>query len=176
MPQRGEPREPNTAPEEVKARVDLAARLLAAGTTRRQAAVTVARELGCTESAAHAACQTVLRTWADDLTADLPKAKAAQAERLFRDLVRMRSRQEPNFASIARHETLLADLLGTRAPVRIEVDVGLEVRKSLLTVVSGLTAEEQDALVAEQLELESRASGVAGFMSDRSDMGRRGSA
>jgi hypothetical protein len=93
-----------------------------------------------------------------------------QVERLHRDLVRLRSRPEPNFAAIRGHETLLADLLGTRAPVRVEVDVGLEVRKSLLTIVAGLTEHEQEALVAEQLALEGRA--VLAPMSDRSDMGR----
>lgn len=151
--------------DDEKRRFELGVKCLTAGMTRRVAVAMMMGETGCGEDAANATVSTILAGWADDLTGDLPKAKAAQVERLCRDLVRMRTASSPNYRSIAAHEELVSKLLGTQAPMRVEVDASLEVRHSLLAIVSSLTAEEQARIVDEQLALEERARAPRGLPS-----------
>jgi len=75
-------------------------------------------------------------------------------QRIQRDLLEMRSTKPVPWAAIQRHEVLLADLQGTKMPVRVQFQGNLEVRATLAAVVSTFTAEEFDALCDEQEQVE----------------------
>lgn len=155
-----EPLPPSPDSEARRQQRELAARLLASGLGRGQASQLLSQQLSVSLPIARAVVGAIDREWSDELAEDLPRLKARQLERLQRDVARMRARPDPDYSRIARHEELIAKIGGTMAPVRVAVDVAVEVRASLLAVVAQLTPEEQDAIIAEQLALEARASDV----------------
>jgi hypothetical protein len=59
---------------------------------------------------------------------------------------------EANFAAIAKFESQLADLEGTRAPVK--VDVNVQVQQSVAMVLSAMTPDQMQKALNEQLEME----------------------
>jgi hypothetical protein len=113
----------------------------------------------------------ILREWSADGEADKAHTRAAQIARLTSDLVRLRrdaattsTSKGPAHAArvgywraVEAHEALLARIQGHFAPVKVTVDASLTVRASLVAVIAGMTAEELDALAAEQRVLEAEA-------------------
>jgi len=108
-------------------------------------------------------------TWADvstELRAEYDAAeatrKALQVDRIQRDLARARASSDQkgkqvSLRAITQAEMLLARITGTLEPVRAEVNVDVSVREAFASVLGGMTAEEAEQLVEEQLELERRA-------------------
>ncbi len=128
--------------------------LLSAGMTRDRVIESVGREfarLELTDDEIDEIVTRVHRRWVANLAIDLPVAKAAQVERLMRDLVRMRAHNHPNYLAINAHETLVSKILGTQQAIRVEVSADVRVRQQILAVVSGLTQEEQDRIIAEEM-------------------------
>lgn len=75
--------------------------------------------------------------------------KSEQAARLMADLVRMRSQQVKPWNAIARHEELLAKVLGTLEPVSVNLSAQVETRQAIAMVLAKLPDAEVDRL-AEQ--------------------------
>lgn len=129
----------------------------------------LAKKIGAplTERAARATYARVLKDMADEFEDDRGTARAAQAARLQHDLLTIRSEIEGSARSQAggaqrarlylaaqRHEALLADVLGTRAPTEIRLDATVEARRSLIAVVMNMSTEEQEKAILEEEERE----------------------
>jgi hypothetical protein len=143
----------------MRKRVKAAYTLVTAGLSNRRASILVAEECHCTEEAAYSAVRMIhSRIKADFESEGLAVTeKPIQLERIRGDLGRMRAEAKPKWQAIAKHEELVGRLLGTFAPVRFAIDTTIEVRQSLVAIVTNMTPEEQEQMVAEQLSLESRA-------------------
>jgi len=111
---------------------------------------------GTTTEQARAAYYEILHTWHEQFEEDQPRLKAAQIERIRRDLTRLRAQANPNWAAICKLEDMFARLAGTFEPAKVQVDVGVEVQRSVLAVVATLTEAEQESLIQEQLALEAK--------------------
>lgn len=99
----------------------------------------------------------VVEEWETMYEEEAKRERPRAVARLRNDLARMRSREHPPWNSIARHEEMLGRIFGIFAPQKIEVDVFATMRQSLAAVIVDLSPDEADAIVAEQLELETRA-------------------
>lgn len=93
--------------------------------------------------------------WNRDFDQDRKSYKQAQVKRILRMIREASGEQRPDgtwvrppkHAALARHETILAHLVGTFEPVK--VDVNVEVRESLAIVVSRLDTEQTEEYLAE---------------------------
>jgi hypothetical protein len=95
--------------------------------------------------------------WTADFKEFAHDERARQVERLRQDLARQRSKANPSFQAIARHEELLGRIMGTLQPIKVEVDVLATLKTSIAMVLVDLTEDEKDRMVQEQLELEAMA-------------------
>jgi hypothetical protein len=82
------------------------------------------------------------------------KERGRQVERLRQDLARERAKGNPSLQAIRGHEHLLACIVGTLRPIRVEVDVTATLKASIAAVIVDMSEEEKDQIVAEQLEME----------------------
>ncbi len=82
------------------------------------------------------------------------KERGRQVERLRHDLARERAKGNPSLQAIRGHEHLLACIVGTLRPIRVEVDVTATLKASIAAVIVDMSEEEKDQIVAEQLEME----------------------
>lgn len=95
--------------------------------------------------------------WESDFSETIEKKRASACERCREDMARERAKDNPSLQALRGHEDLLARLEGTLRPVRVEVDVMASLKVSLAAVIVDLSEDERDAIVVEQLELESLA-------------------
>jgi hypothetical protein len=144
--------------------------LLSSGAPRSLVIRTLREKLGITEGQALAAYGRVCQDAREEFEESRPNLKAEQVARLRTDLAKMRSAKEGtvSYRAIAQHEALLARITGTVEPVKMDVSVEANVREALVAVVGTLSVEEQDQLVAEQLELERKAGALAAVSSSSS--------
>jgi len=98
---------------------------------------------------------------AEQFEADRGRYKSEQVARLQSDLVRMRAQERKPWGAIARHEQLLARVVGTIEPVGINITGTVSVREALVAVVQHLDTDAIDDIVTEQLELSARARAAA---------------
>lgn len=77
-------------------------------------------------------------------------ARDEQVERILRHLRRMLTSDKPNMHQVMRAEELLADLLGNRAPSKIEVDAHLH--GALATIVAIMTPDRKEELMQQMRE------------------------
>jgi hypothetical protein len=114
---------------------------------------------------ARAEYEAVMAEWVADHAAFRETTRVAQIRRLEADLVRYRAAEtapddapgaKTRWQAVVQTEALLARLQGHLAPVthEVRVEATVVVREALVEVVAGLTADDLDALVAEELELE----------------------
>lgn len=82
------------------------------------------------------------------------KERGRQVERLRQDLARERAKDNPSLQAIRGHEHLLACIVGTLRPIRVEVDVTATLKASIAAVIVDMSEEEKDQIVAEQIEME----------------------
>ena len=146
-------------PEDLRKRVETAYALVVAGLSNRRASELTAKECQCTYEAAYSAVRMIHSRLKADFEGEgtTIAEKPIQIERIRGDLGKMRAEKNPKWQAIAKHEELIGRLLGTFAPVRFAIDTTIEVRQSLVAIVTNMTPEEQEQMVAEQLALEARA-------------------
>lgn len=107
----------------------------------------------------------VMAEWVADHEALRETTRVAQIRRLENDLVRYRAAEgaeegtkgaRTRWQAVVQCESLLARLQGHFAPTQheVRVEATVVVRQALLDVVSGLTAEELDGILAEEDERE----------------------
>lgn len=97
----------------------------------------------------------VFARWNEEDAQNRPAWKSAAMRRLNRWIIAASGRQDtsgnwiakPDFPTLARMETLLADIQGTREPVKISVDV--RVSAACMSVIAGLSAEQVDKYLDE---------------------------
>jgi len=90
---------------------------------------------------------------AEQFEAERPKFKAEQVARLQSDLAKMRMGEKKPWASIHRHEQLLARIVGTIEPVGVVVSGTVTVREALVAVIQHMDMDAIDEVVREELEL-----------------------
>ena len=95
----------------------------------------------------------VMAEWAADHAHLRETTRVAQITRLQSDLARYRAAGK--WQATVQTEALLARVLGHLAPTQVEVRVEAHVvvREALVEIVGSMSAEEMDALVAEEAEL-----------------------
>jgi hypothetical protein len=64
---------------------------------------------------------------------------------------------QKQYSAAVGAQRLLAQIMGTLAPVRLEISTGDVQRDAMVTIVSNVSDEEMDQLVGEQAEFERRA-------------------
>lgn len=111
--------------------------------------------------------------WQKQSEEELQSARAQAIQRIRADLVNMRfdlgetkkrkgpkarELEQATFKDIAAHERLLAQIEGTLRPVEVKVSVGDVSRRALIDAINAMSPDEMNAAIAEQRELELRAS------------------
>jgi hypothetical protein len=76
-----------------------------------------------------------------------------------RKLVRAVVEAEKDWKALSGHEMLLARIEGTLRPVELKIDPATTQRRALQSVISNLSPEDMDRMVAEQAELEAKSRG-----------------
>ena len=89
--------------------------------------------------------------WAEEEKTQRPHNKAQQMRRVYGHIAE--ARRDKNWAAVAQFEKLLSDILGTKEPVEINVNVDAVVTEAALQVIAGLTPERRRALIDEQRRL-----------------------
>lgn len=92
----------------------------------------------------------------EEFTKLIPHYKVLQVHRLHSQIAAAMGAQKMGDAM--RGEAILSQIIGTRAPTRVEVGGDDAVRAAISTVAASLSAAERDKLIEEQLELERAAS------------------
>ncbi len=132
--------------------------LVRAGATTDQIARLAQRQFG------------IERRTVDRLLVDLKKllreellaadSKVEQLARLRNDLLKMRTMTKQPHAAIVATEKLIAEIEGNLAPRKLQHDFKGAVPDALAAALSGMTAEDLEALAQEQLELEKKAAAI----------------
>lgn len=97
----------------------------------------------------------VRESWRARAEQERADAKVEQGERLRAHIAKASSRN--SHGAVAQLERLYADLHGTLAPTRIEVDATLVQREALFALVGGMNEEEFDRVAESQAQLEADA-------------------
>ena len=92
----------------------------------------------------------VQERWKQEDQEARPAYRAAAMRRIERYIAQARGerapdgtwRTKPDYPALARFESLLADIQGTRAPVQVDVSVDVRVSASLQAVIASLTPEQ----------------------------------
>lgn len=97
--------------------------------------------------------------WRGDMDEQIVFARAEAIMRLRRDLSQMRNVLKPDWASINRHEKLLAKIEGTEQPVKLNVlDGNKAARDAMAAIVGNLSDEDIETFVTLGIEVEEAAS------------------
>ena len=111
--------------------------------------------------------------WQKQSEEELQSARAQAIQRIRADLVTMRidfgetkkkkgpkarELEQATFKDIVAHERLLAQIEGTLRPVEVKVSVGDVSRRALIDAINAMSPDEMNAAIAEQRDLELRAS------------------
>lgn len=126
-------------------------RLLIAGVSVSRVEHAMREEFGMTPSATKRAIDAVRRRWTEEERENRAHYKAMAQRRIYGHIAE--ARKAANFASVAQLERLLAEIQGTREPEALQISVDATVSEAALSVISGLTRERIEALVAEQRRL-----------------------
>ncbi len=113
-------------------------------------------EYGINHAAAMTSVHRALAGMQEDLSKMLPSFRAVQVNRLHTFIAKAASQSK--WSAVAALEAEVSRIIGSRAPKLIQVGGDQGVRDAMTKIASELTAEEREAIVAEQLELE-RAAG-----------------
>ena len=127
--------------------------LLNVGADAEQVRAAMMRRHGMTAASVDHLVREARRERAAQFEEDRGRYKSEQVQRLQADLVRMRSQERKPWAAIARHEGLLASIVGTREPVGVRVTGRVDVTDSLAAVIQAMDADAVDDVVREQVEL-----------------------
>lgn len=146
--------------------------LMLAGCTQAQI-VEYGRERGFSKKECVRDYGAITDEWQKQSEEELQSARAQAIQRIRADLVRMRidlgetkkkkgpkarELEQATFKDIVAHERLLAQIEGTLRPVEVKVSVGDVSRRALIDAINAMSPEEMNAAIAEQRELEFRAS------------------
>jgi hypothetical protein len=85
--------------------------------------------------------------------------RAVQVSRLERHLVTIKQMAKPDHHAAVLVEDKLAKIVGTYQPLRVKHEADVEFVQNVNALLSNLSPEERERMVAEQLELERRAAG-----------------
>jgi hypothetical protein len=130
---------------------------------------TMRERYGLRKMAVYTMLDRVRASWAEQSEEERASNKAAQEIRLNQDLRRLRVRMadqkaasKPNDRELAalsgavyRLESLLADIQGTREPIKVDVDI--KVSQAIFTMIGTMGAEEVARELAYYEEIERRA-------------------
>ncbi len=143
------------SPEELEARRAVVRQLLSLGVTPDQLPEAM-RDQGwpMSREVARREYDAVMAEWAADHAHLRETTRIAQVQRLQSDLARYR--RDKKWQATIQTEALLARVLGHLAPteVKVQVEAHVVVREALVEIVSGMSAEEMERIMAEEEELE----------------------
>lgn len=89
-----------------------------------------------------------------ELDGQLINARAVQVQQIEFEIAEMRGMTPIPRAHLERHRRLLAEITGTRAPIKVGLDVNIDVRlrSAVMQVVGGMSAEEFERLADSVIE------------------------
>lgn len=145
---------------QLAARESFVERLLLAGATHANIYKLAARPttadppgLGIGKTAAVGAIRRVMDRWVAESEADRSFNKVTAVRRLFSHM--QDARRDKKWSAVLGCERLIADIQGTREPIRI--DLNANVNMALVNCIGAMTSEDREALLAEYEVLEETA-------------------
>jgi len=129
----------------------VASALLANGAAHSSIRLELAKRFGMTNKATDRLVQTIFDEWRETDAARAEHQRSAQIRRLQSHIVA--AREAGKYAAVATLERLLADILGTLEPIRVEVSASVQVQQSVLHVLSSMNAEQIRQLANRQREI-----------------------
>lgn len=127
------------------------------GTSNAGMVALAKQELGVGPKRVQVMLERIKEAWKTEDEENRKSAKGATIRRIQRYIQDAQGRKDPNdpkrwlekpnFAALARFETLLADIQGTREPITIDLNV--RIQETVLNVIADLSAEELTELVGE---------------------------
>lgn len=133
---------------ETRAQFAMVEQLLTNGYTLAAIRRAVSEKLGCTLTRVSIISRRVQDAWAVEMEDTRRSFKASQIRRIQRTIRQASGVQDeqgnwtvrPNYHALARFESLLADITGTREPLR--VDLNVELRETLTAVVAQMDPQQ----------------------------------
>jgi hypothetical protein len=144
----------STSSSRIAERKSLCVQLMQAGFSRQMVLEELERR-GFPPRESQATYDEVLKGWCEAFEQDRATFKIQQAERLRSHIAQAAAAQK--WSQVASLERIYAEVVGTLAPLRVEVDDGRVMRDALASVIASLSEEELDRMAIEQAELEAAA-------------------
>lgn len=138
-------------PEEVFERNTFVLRLLQEGLPRRKAIGLICEKYGVVEGTASGYLREMLMAQKSDFEHERAYFKSAQAGRVS-ELAHL-AVKSGNLNAAIRAESLLADIIGTKEPIRIQHEE-FEIQKNILAIIGNMSPEQIRAIADEERKLE----------------------
>lgn len=148
----------HVTPEQRRARLMAVEQMLTLGSTPAQMEAALKAQFNMGPGAVASYVARVRARWAAEGEQDRAQLKKAAVKRLQQHIRGAVAKGQ--FSAVAQLERLLADIQGTKEAVEVNLNVSTTVTEAVIGIVTGMTAEEQAALIEEQRRLLQRAEGA----------------
>lgn len=145
----------HVTPEQRRARLMAVEQMLTLGVTPQQMEATLKAQYDMGPAKVASYVGQVRARWAAEGEQDRAQLKKAAIRRIQQHIRGAVAKGQ--FSAVAQLERLLADIQGTKEAVEVNLNVSTTVTEAVIGIVTGMTAEEQAALIEEQKRLLQRA-------------------
>ena len=132
--------------------IEFALQLLRSGQSPATCRTSIAEEFVVGVSTCAVVIQRALTVLDTELTDERPHHRAMQVHRLIGLIERAMANDK--FADAIRAETVLSQILGTRAPTQIEVNTDQAVRDAFSKIATSISVADRERMIEEQAQLE----------------------